>query len=516
MSTALISLRTSETPWAYRDEPIVVGKDILEVLSSAMYVDPLAIYREYIQNAADAIDEARRTSVLGPTETGTVEIEIDIETRTATICDNGTGIPIADFENRLTSFGASAKRGTNARGFRGVGRLSGLAYCQELVFRSRCAGESLVSELRWDCRKAKSLLRSPDFSGDLADVVSQSVQVRRIDGKKWPEHFFEVQLRCVPRFRNDWLLNPTVIEEYLSQVAPLPFAPQFRFADDITTMLGENVGLTNITLKVGGKIDPTFRPHRDSFDISGGSDTFQELQKIHIPGLDGGTAAIGWILHHGYKGAVPSLNLKGLRLRSGNIQVGTSGILEDLFIEARFNSWCVGEIHVMDQRIIPNGRRDHYEQNVHYNNLVNHISPLAREISNRCRASSAKRNWLRQFELQKAGVLERVEIIRQGSVTRSQRKKLEIDIALALQTMGMIANKVALAVEAKASLRPDIKKLERRMVMLRGRQYGAKPLAALPAGERRASERIFSLIYECSPNRVVAKSLVDKILSKLL
>ena len=515
MSTALISLHTPETPWAYRDESIVVGKDILEVLSSAMYVDPLAIYREYIQNAADAIDEARRAGVLATHVAGAVEIEIDLEKRTAIIRDNGVGIPMEEFETRMTSFGASAKRGTNARGFRGVGRLSGLAYCQELVFRSRSAGEALVSELRWDCRKAKTLLRSADFSGDLAAVVAQSVQVRRTDGNKWPEHFFEVEMRGVPRLRNDWLLNPSVIEEYLSQVAPLPFTPKFRFADDISAMLQSHVGLTNLTLKIAGNSDPVFRPHRDSFEVLGGMDTFQELQPIQIPGYDGGTAAVGWILHHGYKGAVPSSNLKGLRLRSGNIQVGTSSILEDLFTEVRFNSWCVGEIHVVDSRIIPNGRRDHYEQNVHYTNLVNHISPLAREISNRCRASSAKRNWLRQFELQKAGVVERAEIIKQGSVTTIQRKKLEIDIALALQAMSKIADKAALAIEAKTSLRPDIKKLERRMARLEGRKYGARPLAALPAGERRASERIFSLIYECSPNRVVAKSLVDKILSRL-
>ena len=67
-------------------------------------------------------------------------------------------------------------------------------------------------------------------------------------------------------------------------------------------------------------------------------------------------------------------------MRSGNIQIGTNGILEDLFIETRFNSWCVGEIHVIDSRIIPNGRRDHYEQNVHYTNLINQLSPIAREI----------------------------------------------------------------------------------------------------------------------------------------
>src|ERR1700722_12143127 len=250
MSASLVTLHTSETPWSFREESIVVGKDILEVLSSAMYVDPLAIYREYIQNAADAIDEARGCGVLTSNASGTVDIEIDLDKRSVLIRDNGIGVPAEQFEARMTSFGASAKRGTNARGFRGVGRLSGLAYCQELVFRSRSAGEAVVSELRWDCRKAKTLLRSADFSGDLAAVVAQSVQVRQVDGKKWPEHFFEVDMRGVPRLRNDWLLNPTVIEAYLSQVAPLPFTPKFRFSDDIGALLKGHLGLTNVTLKI--------------------------------------------------------------------------------------------------------------------------------------------------------------------------------------------------------------------------------------------------------------------------
>jgi hypothetical protein len=246
-------------------------------------------------------------------------------------------------------------------------------------------------------------------------VVAQSVQVRRSNGNTWPGHFFEVEMRGVPRLRNDWLLNPSVIEEYLSQVAPLPFTPKFRFAGDISAMLQSHVGLTNLTLKIAGNSDPVFRPHRDSFEVLGGMDKFQELQPIQIPGYDGGTAAVGWILHHGYKGAVPSSNLKGLRLRSGNIQVGGSSILEDLFTEVRFNSWCVDEIHVVDSRIIPNGRRDHYEQNVHYTHLINQLSPIARDISTRCRQSSIRRNWLRQFEKQQDHVRRDLEIMKQGS-----------------------------------------------------------------------------------------------------
>ncbi len=49
--------------------------------------------------------------------------------------------------------------------------------------------------------------------------------------------------------------------------------------------------------------------------------------------------------------------------------------------ETRFNGWAVGEIHVVDRRIVPNGRRDHFEQNAHYTNLVNQLGPIAREIA---------------------------------------------------------------------------------------------------------------------------------------
>jgi hypothetical protein len=280
-------------------------------------------------------------------------------------------------------------------------------------------------------------------------------------------------------------------------------------------MLRDHVGVTNVSLKLASNKGPTFRPHRDFFDVAGGTDTFQELQRVDIPGLDGGTAGIGWILHHGYKGAVPRANLKGLRLRSGNIQVGGSGILEDLFTEPRFNSWCVGEIHILDQRILPNGRRDHYEQNSHYYNLVNHLSPVAREVSNRCRSSSIKRNWVRQFELHKSAIAENAAIIRQGGVNLVQRKQLEADIARSLEGMRKIVGKELLSREAKSSLRPAIKRVERSLSKLNGSNFHAKPLADLPGPKRRAYEHVISLVYECSSSRSVAKSLVDKILSRL-
>src|SRR5215472_14316616 len=117
-----------------------------------MYVSPVTIYREYIQNAADAVDAARAQGLIGPRSRGVVSISFDHGARSVVIRDNGAGLTKGAVLSSLLSIGASSKRGTGARGFRGVGRLSGLAYCRELEFRTKAAGEDEVSTVRWSSR----------------------------------------------------------------------------------------------------------------------------------------------------------------------------------------------------------------------------------------------------------------------------------------------------------------------------------------------------------------------------
>src|SRR5438876_7637582 len=78
-------------------ELVVVGKDVLELLSSAMYLDPLTIYREYIQNAADAIDEAENEGLYVNGSRPRISISIDQAERTIRIFDNGAGVPANAF-----------------------------------------------------------------------------------------------------------------------------------------------------------------------------------------------------------------------------------------------------------------------------------------------------------------------------------------------------------------------------------------------------------------------------------
>lgn len=515
MSANLVAISRRDAPWHPLSDQVVIGKDILELLSSSMYIDPMTIYREYLQNAADAIDQATTDGVLD--SPGSVSITIDHVDRRVTIRDNGCGIPEDEFATRMTAFGASTKRGTSARGFRGVGRLAGIGYCQELVFRSRQRGDLPVEELRWDCRRLKNILRAADGKDDLASAVAQVVSARSIRSRDYPARFFEVELLGIVRHRNDQLLNPVAVNEYLSQVAPVPFAPGFRFIEEITNHLRKNVRLADLHVTITGIDEPVYRPFRDGVEYAPGrTDPFTEVEFLAIPSVDGTLAAVGWILHHGYIGALPSRSsIRGLRVRCGNIQVGEDRLFEELFPESRFNSWTVGEVHVVDPRIIPNGRRDHFEQNVHYNHLLTHLLPTAKEIGRRCRTGSVQRKWVRDFGLREQVVRDRIGIIKQGAVSRFERKYLVEEIREAMDSLNVISAREGLPTDVSQDFTKRLDRLQRDIQRTITGPVTGEFLANVAPAKRSVYKHVFDLIYACSSNKATAKLLVDKIIKRL-
>jgi molecular chaperone HtpG len=174
----------------------------------------------------------------------------------------------------------------------------------------------------------------------------------------------------------------------------------------------------------------------------------------------------------------------------------------------------VGEVHVVDQRITPNGRRDHFEQNVHFHNLLTHLAPSARDIARRCRTSSLQRKWVRDFELRETVVRGRVGIIRQGAVGRAERHRLAEEIRESLVALEQIAKRGELPLELSDNLRKRLEKVQRDCQRLFHSPEVPSPWGRLPAPKRRAYEHIIGLVYECSTNQATAKLLVDKILAR--
>ena len=512
-------MTAGNTPPTESDElsEIVIGQDVLELVSGAMHIDPMNVYREYIQNAADAVDSARAAGMISDDELGRVDIMVDQEARTVRIRDNGCGLSFWHFARQLTAIGASVKRGTSARGFRGVGRLAGLAYAQELVFRSRGAGEDDVSQLRWDGRQLKEALREGSHDASVADLVRRVTTIERTQIEDAPHRFFEVEMRGIVRLKNDRLMSPLAISQYLSEVAPVPFAPGFQFGTEITQALAPHVDLRGLDIRVSDADEPIYRPHRGSVSLDGNSLlTFDDMAILEIPSADDGVAAIAWILHHEYSGAIPTAALvKGLRFRVGNIQVGGHALLEDLFTEPRFNSWTVGEVHVIDPRMVPNGRRDHFEHNGHFYNLLNHLAPTAREISRRCRTNSVRRKWEREFEQHARSATESISVISQGSTSQSKRQELALATEQTILKMRSIASMDLLA--DTADYRCDRIQALRELLSeaMKDDDPVSSPLTRLSESERKMYEHLFGLVYECSTNRAAAKALVDRILLRI-
>ena len=378
------------------DHQVVIGKDILELLSNAMYVDPLCIYREYIQNATDAIDEARVAGLYAKGAPPRIDIALDRQQRSIKIRDNGIAVAPNVFARRLTALGASKKRGSGARGFRGVGRLGGLAYCQKLIFRSKVKSFPRVWEIHWDCVRLKALLRDHTYDGDLHDIMSEIVGFDTVPAEGFPAHFFEVELQAVNRIKNDLLLNESLVEAYLAQVAPVPFSDDFSYGPAITEYLERFGAGQTYDLFLNDRCARSVRPFRDEFSAKQKlEDRFNDITYFDVPGIEGELDAIGWVLHHSYFGALPErAGIRGLRLRAGNMQIGDEALFDSAFPESRFNGWSVGEVHLISKRIVPNGRRDDIEYSAHQQNLLKHVMPIAKQITKLSRRRSAERQKL--------------------------------------------------------------------------------------------------------------------------
>ena len=88
-----------------------IGKDVIESLTLGMYEDCRFIYREYVQNAADAVDKAVKLTILdkGSEE---IHIKIDAENRHISILDNWNTL-------RKCCFDIAKHRPLNKKAWRG-------------------------------------------------------------------------------------------------------------------------------------------------------------------------------------------------------------------------------------------------------------------------------------------------------------------------------------------------------------------------------------------------------------
>ena len=228
-----------------------IGKNILDNLTTGMYSDSLVIYREYVQNACDQIDKAIEAGICGKDE-ASIDIFIDEKNRNITIEDNATGVSANDFLSDLGDIANSDKEIGKDKGFRGIGRLCGLAYCRELRFVTSYKGESLVSTMVCNAKKMKEmLLEKRKYSVDEVWEAIVSFDTEVVE-ELVNDHFFRVELIDIDKTNVD-LLDCKKVRDYLSFVAPVAYKGPFYLRNKIYEHANKiNYKLDEYTISVNG------------------------------------------------------------------------------------------------------------------------------------------------------------------------------------------------------------------------------------------------------------------------
>lgn len=377
------------------NDKIIIGKHTLESLTSGMYSDPYVVFREYIQNSVDSIDNAIQNKVLEHGEEQIV-VQLSPTENRIVIKDNGLGIPCSNAEQVLISIGNSKKTSQTFRGFRGIGRLSALSYCQKLIFKTTYPGENMATQITFHADKLARLLTDPSDNDVTVIEVLQKVYRVECISEKESLHYFQVQMEGVDE--KSQLNTFEEVVDYLAQNAPVPYAPGFVWGREINSRLHKencNISVYNIIVQYGTQKLQIFKPYKDEVLVDKAKNLFERIQDIEIVKIvhpNGEPVAIGWLAKTDYLGSINDRMVKGIRLRKGNIQIGDYQTLNAAFKDARFNGWSMGEVFAIDKQLIPNARRDNFEKNQVYFLLLEQLTVIASTITKEIRTASLKRN----------------------------------------------------------------------------------------------------------------------------
>lgn len=413
---------------------VVIGKYAIESLTTGMYTEPYVIYREYIQNAADALDVAIQRGVISRQE-ALIRIRIDAYARRIIIEDNGSGITQERAYRILTDIGNSEKIMGENRGFRGIGRFSGLSYCDRLVFETTAEGQGCTYSIAYNAAQLRRSLTDDNSVLTASDAMLQVISERHYSCES-STHYFRVILEGV--MPDTGLLDAEKVKKYLQQTAPVDFSTSFTWSVPIHNRVSRLIGeppTYAIQIESAEKKSYVYKAYEESILLNrrtGETDKITSISYFPVK-IHGKVIGCAWYGNSSYAGTIINRDVKGIRIRVGNILIGDEGSLNHVFKDSRFNGWVIGEVYIKSDTLIPNARRDGFEHNDNYYAFVEQMQVLAAEISKKIRSASVRRNQqLRQAVRQIDTIQREANALQQEEqVSPSRRGNMTMQIASA-------------------------------------------------------------------------------------
>lgn len=149
------------------------------------------------------------------------------------------------------------------------------------------------------------------------------------------EHYFEVEMFDINKENTD-LLNDVKVRDYLSFVVPVPYKNTFILRSQIYNHAKSiNYTIDEYCVRVNGL--PIFKEYTTKLKEQSGASlkNYDEISRLEFKDFrdaSGNLIAWMWVGLSRFEKQIPIINhMRGLRIRSANIQLGNDDALQPLF-----------------------------------------------------------------------------------------------------------------------------------------------------------------------------------------
>ena len=361
------------------------GGFVLESLTIGMYGEARNAIREYIQNSFDSVQRAvYELNILSESD-GLIEIELASDEKSLVIRDNGAGLPAKTAAAILTRVGSSSKRHHKHAGFRGIGRLSGIVFSDTVTFTTQAKGEREQTTVIFNGKAMRAAMAPAKGSRKSAlDLMKENVVAFRSPSRDTRKHFFEVKLEGF-NDAPDECRSAKAMYDFVSQVAPVPYPDDFPYQEELQQSAKKweiPIEEVRISIKNGvGQTKPVTKRYGASYEFESGTVTLNDCTIYH----SSTNQWWAWVGKKSESGAYCDSRVRGLRVRVRNIQIDETAIVRDIFHDharshVRFQDYFLGEIFLKPSALVPNARRDGFEENPAWKRIRNELATVVKEL----------------------------------------------------------------------------------------------------------------------------------------
>ncbi|MCK5611870.1 ATP-binding protein [Candidatus Pacearchaeota archaeon] len=333
------------------------GAEILSILTRGMYPDPKDAIREYIQNGVDAESK---------------NISVKIRQNNIVIEDDGRGMN-KEIMRRAVRLGVSDKNPIKDVGFMGIGIYSSFNLCDKLVIFSKTE-EGIPNKLIFNFKVMREILEKQKelrfrdkvdkkLLMDLQTLMESHIELITINKEDFPKVGTRVEMiKVEPNFFRS-LSKFEEVANYLQQVIPLPFNPEFKWGELIKNKINEICKkhnavfeLVNLNLQVNEQEEVLYRPYlNDHFDGEPLQPNFYELKD------DDEFFGVAWGSLNPKRSVIKNKELRGFLIKRQGFAIGKRDNIVKYFVRPTYFNRYIGEIIVVNQHLIPNAPRTDFE-----------------------------------------------------------------------------------------------------------------------------------------------------------